>query len=404
MLLAIRPETGHIELLAAPAERMALSPDGKVLAFYQNGAVGMIHLGRDITVYRRVNWDEPSFLLDMRWQDDETLLAPVITLTEKASTDIAIHRLRPDGAILTPLETSIDGNPFEYYPDLMPTALATSPDGERVVIGLPNSLIFMDADGPLAHVTPERGHYYAAPIFSPDGKTVLVKHSMIVQGQQQSAQSLKFFSPSGEELSEIMEPAWADAQTGGTGIPGPAPLPTGPPVYTMPADKLLLVDVRDRGEMPPQAQPNERVQSFTRLLVEKLTEHGVVSETIPPDVVMEFRQGLDNEMCLWDEMPTDLGASLVLVVQLDTYPTTAAYTEQMRRMNPIATLMVRDANGDHLWPDSSAGYEVMSPVPMGVEALSEDKEAELRELAYERLVERICRCFHDTTPAEQPQP
>ncbi|MCY2931272.1 MAG: hypothetical protein NTV86_17655 [Planctomycetota bacterium] len=241
VLLALNPETMVRQVLAAPADQPALTPDRRRLAYVDGQDGSLVALVQtDGTKATYVRWPGRGVVQPVAWCDNETLALagqtpePPSVQTrasahEKRLESISIFFMRSDGTLLS--DRRIDLPPAKEAPKDM----TISPDGRHAAACFPERLVFLDSGGKLlgeAHVPPgeprkdELPNAFAQPTFAPDGKSLAVK--LMTNDGAYRTTAVVFFSPEGKELSRVAIPRIAAGTTRPASASASAPAPAQP--------------------------------------------------------------------------------------------------------------------------------------------------------------------------------
>lgn len=225
VLIAVDPTTGERAVLAAPAAAAALSPDGKLLAFAQDGTLGLQPTAGDTTLYKR--WPRLLSPLGMGWRDAQTL---VVAEPVADKSEVILHFLDTQGAEQKPLALKLPDH--GKHEGTNAGALAVAPGGRHLVLAFDHDTFFLTGTGELAKHWTSATEQLAQPAFAPDGRYVAFKVMQKPDNGYTRAAAIAFFSPEGEELTRVAVPAIDRAAT--QPASGPATQPTSQPT-TKPA-------------------------------------------------------------------------------------------------------------------------------------------------------------------------
>jgi hypothetical protein len=212
--------SGEVQVLAVPALVGALSPDGRMAAVMQEGAIGFVRTDGQRTIYRR--WSEDVSLSGVVWIDSARL-----ALLTADSDEPVLQVLLANGDSVETLPLKLAEHACD---DADMGELAIAPDGKHMVISYGKDVFFMSREGRvLRHWQADERTALVQPTFAPDSKRVAFKFMAERTGSYPRAESIAFFAPNGSELSRRVIPMIDPASTRPASQPADAPLdvPTG---------------------------------------------------------------------------------------------------------------------------------------------------------------------------------
>jgi len=202
-VLRVNPATSRVERVIAPAAAATLSPDGKVLAVFQDDALALIQTDGKKSLY--VPAGNAKSMAGFSWTAAGTL---VVLEQAEAGSGVVLRFLDAQGALLKTVP--IDLPPREEQKNEIERAvLAVAPDGRHAVIELEPDVYFVTTAGELLNTWHSEDNLLTQPTFSPDSQRVALK--LMQDSERLSA--IVFFSPAGQELTRVPIPPIDPAAT-----------------------------------------------------------------------------------------------------------------------------------------------------------------------------------------------
>jgi hypothetical protein len=207
IVVAINPVSAEQRIVAAPAPISSLSPDGKTVAFLQEGAIGFASTDGETTVYKK--WSRPPSYAGLTWVDKQTLV--VLEPGKDADAKIVLHFFDAAGTLRKSVQTQLPEHGGGK--DENTGQLAAAPNGKGLVLAYENDVFFMKPDGKLLTHWHKDHEQMAQPTFSPDGQRVAFKIMQDKSNEYMRAVAIAFFTLDGAELSRVPIPKIAPAAT-----------------------------------------------------------------------------------------------------------------------------------------------------------------------------------------------
>ncbi len=202
-VLRVNPATSQVERVIAPAAAATLSPDGKVLALFQNDALALIQTDGEKSLYVRAR--KAKSMAGLSWTAAGTL---VVLEEAEIGSGVVLRFLDAQGALLKTVP--IDLPPREEKSDIGRAVLAVAPDGRHAVIELEPDIYFVTTAGELLSTWHSEDSQLTQPTFSPDSQHIALK---LAQKDSDGLSAIVFFSPAGQELSRVPVPPVDPAAT-----------------------------------------------------------------------------------------------------------------------------------------------------------------------------------------------
>ena len=202
-VLRVNPATSQVERVIAPAAAATLSPDGKVLALFQNDALALIQTDGEKSLYVRAG--NAKSMAGLSWTAAGTL---VVLEEAEIGSGVVLRFLDAQGALLKTVP--IDLPPREEKSDIGRAVLAVAPDGRHAVIELEPDIYFVTTAGELLSTWHSEDSQLTQPTFSPDSQHIALK---LAQKDSDGLSAIVFFSPAGQELSRVPVPPVDPAAT-----------------------------------------------------------------------------------------------------------------------------------------------------------------------------------------------
>jgi dipeptidyl aminopeptidase/acylaminoacyl peptidase len=205
----VNPATSQVELVVAPAAVATLSPDGKVLAVFQEGALGFVQTDGHASLYKPAG--ELRSPAALAWTAEATL---AVMEAAESGSGIVLHFLDKSGKTLKSVHVELPARQ-QRAPNLAAAnasegMLAISPDGGHAVVAYENDVYFISSEGNLLKTWSSEDDVLAQPTFSPDGQRVAFKS---LSKEAQGVTAIVFFTPEGREVTRVPIPPINPAAT-----------------------------------------------------------------------------------------------------------------------------------------------------------------------------------------------
>jgi hypothetical protein len=186
--------------LAAAVTAAALSPDGKLLAVVQPGALGFVQT--DGQAARYVRWEKEISPAGLTWADSQT-----VALLEPSpdGPNVTLHLIRPDGTVRQSVVIRLPEHGQQKDENM--GALALAPNGQYLAIAFKNDAFFVKSDGTALGHWQGKDETLAQPVFAPDSKQVAFKCLQSAPNEAPRAAAIVFFTPEGKELARVAIPS-----------------------------------------------------------------------------------------------------------------------------------------------------------------------------------------------------
>lgn len=200
LLMAVNPATGDRRLMAAPAAIAAISPDGKMIAAFQEKALGLIQADGKKATY--LAWERWPSLSGLAWMDNKTLV--ILGQADNGKPEdkgkkVVIDFVTADGRRLDRKVLDLPGQGDEDDTG----ELVIAPDGKHMVISFGGKVHFMTPDGKVLKSWEHKDDLLVQPTFTPDSKQVAFKY---MYKEERRAAAIVFFTPEGKEVSRVAIP------------------------------------------------------------------------------------------------------------------------------------------------------------------------------------------------------